>query len=662
MNKICLFAGTSEGRKMAEFLSRQDTDLTVCVATEYGGDLLDELENVRISRKRLSAEEILRLLSEEQFDLVIDATHPYAEQVTENICNACSRTGTAYKRLLRDASTEYEQAVTVPDTAEAVSFLNTTVGNILLTTGSKEIGRFSGIRDFSERVFARVLPLGSSLDACSSAGLSPSHIIAMQGPFSEEMNSAMIRAVNAKWLVTKDSGKSGGFAEKAAAAAKNNIHLLVIGRPPQQEGLSEAEMYAFLGEAYGFLSKPRVTIIGTGPGDPDGMTLTAIDAIRRADCLIGSRRALETAAEFGKRTFEAVSEKEIAGFIHTQHDLSDFAVLMSGDSGFFSGTKRLLPLLSDCETKVIPGISSLSYLCAILRIPNEDICPVSLHGRSHGILNDIRTHAGVFVLTGGENSVDAICRQLAASGFGNLRVHVGERLSYADERIVSGTADEFQHHSYDPLSVMLIENENADPVVTHGLPDECFLRQTGERGIIPMTRSEIRSVSLSKLRLTDRSVCWDFGAGTGSVSIEMAMQAKKGHIYAVERDEKAAGLIRENMRRMAVENITVIEGTAPDACLDLPTPTHVFIGGSAGRLREIMDLLSGLNADIRITATAITLNAVSELTAVLNEYPVSETDVVMIQAARGKQAGEYKLMLGENPVYIFTMCLSGRRQ
>ena len=168
MYKICVFAGTTEGRELITFLSSQPVSVTACVATEYGEALLTPSDNLTVSAKRLTQEQMEALFSSERFDLVVDATHPYASVVTENIVTACSVTKTAYHRLLRFGTTAPDDAVFVSDIPEAVAYLNTTDGNILLTTGSKELDKFEQIRDFESRVYARVLPMEDSLRLCLS--------------------------------------------------------------------------------------------------------------------------------------------------------------------------------------------------------------------------------------------------------------------------------------------------------------------------------------------------------------------------------------------------------------------------------------------------------------------------------------------------------------
>lgn len=662
MYNICVFAGTTEGRELIEFLSTRSVRVTACVATEYGSTLLPESENLQVSARRLPVDEIRQMLSADRFDLVIDATHPYAQSITKSIEAACSATDTEYLRLLRAGSQLQADTVCVADTSSAVEFLQNTSGSILLTTGSKELPAYAALKNFSERVYARVLPMDASLTACRDAGLKPAHILAMQGPFSEEMNLAMLRFTNAAWLVTKDGGAAGGFEEKASAAQKAGAKLLVIGRPEQREGISLSDTIRLLCEKYGFQRKPRVTIVGIGPGSRDVMTGEVLRALEHADCLIGAGRMLEAVAVQGQAVFDAISPANIAGIISENPQYSHFAVVMSGDSGFFSGTKKLLPLLSDCDVRVLPGISSLSYLCSRVGLSYEDTLLRSLHGRDYDPVPDVRANHRVFTLVGGENGAGNLARTLTEAGLGGVSMYVGERLSYPEERIVCGTAAELAEQTFAPLSAALIENPAPDAVVTHGLPDSAFLRGAGAEGVVPMTKSEVRSVCLSKLQLREDAVCWDVGAGTGSVAIEMALQAKKGQVWAIERKEDAVALLEQNARQFRTGNLTVVSGKAPDCCTGLPAPTHVFIGGSSGNMKAILELVLRKNPNVRIVATAIALESAAELTGCMKQFPWAETEVVSMQVAKDRKAGPYHLMTGQNPIFIFTLQAGGAAQ
>ena len=248
MCKICIFAGTTEARRLVELLSTQPVSVTACVATEYGETLLPEGGNVTVRSGRIPVDGIIQMLSDTKFDLVIDATHPYAASITESAARACAETGTEYLRLLREESDKVSDFTCVLNAEAAALFLSKTDGNILLTTGSKDLKMYSKVKDFTDRAYARVLPLDASLALCREAGVQPSHILAMQGPFSEEMNVALIHASDAKWLVTKDTGEAGGLPAKLAAAKRCGCRVLLIDRP-QEDGMTpDAVRDLLLGE------------------------------------------------------------------------------------------------------------------------------------------------------------------------------------------------------------------------------------------------------------------------------------------------------------------------------------------------------------------------------------------------------------------------------
>ena len=654
MYNICVFGGTTEGRELVEFLSAQPCNVTACVVTDYAQSLLPASGHVTVSAKKLPADEIAALLQTQRFDLVVDATHPYAQSITKSIARACRETGTQYVRLLRKPSAVSPDALYFETTEEAISFLRRTSGRILLTTGSKELSQYAAIEDFSNRVWARVLPLTSSLDACQKAGLPPAHIFAMQGPFSAAMNATMLQSITAAFLVTKDGGAPGGFEEKAAGAKQAGAKLVVIGRPPEADaGLSLEETISTLCSRFGFPRTPEVFLAGIGPGS-ERFQLPAIrETIQKSDCLIGAQRMLDAVARPGQQTCDAIAPENIASAVRAHPECRTFTVVLSGDTGFFSGAKKLLPLLSGCKVTVLPGISSMSYLCAKLGASYDDAAIVSLHGRTTDIARAVRANRKVFALVGGPNGMQALCARLVDAGLSQVRVSVGERLSYPDEKITCGTARELSEQTFDKLSVALIENDHPDAIVTHGLPDEAFLRSLEPGKLVPMTKSEVRSVCLSKLQLTQDAVCWDVGAGTGSVSIEMAIQASRGRVYAIEKNEQALALLQENKTRFSQENLDIVPGAAPQACEALPAPTHVFLGGTSGNLPEILALILHKNPHARIVATAVTLESAAALTGCMKNF--KSADCISMQVSKASAAGSYHLMKAQNPVWIFTL-------
>lgn len=246
MKKILIFAGTSEGRFLIEKL-RGKAFLYCCVATEYGRDLLpDEEEHVIIRAGRLDAEDIGNLIEQYNFDMAIDTTHPYAKIVTENIKKACLEKKLKYVRFLRGTQSYGAGVIEVDTMYQAAMKLRELDGNALLTVGSKELAPFTEVENFENRIFARVLPMESVIAQCNEMGFKGNRLICMQGPFSKEMNVALIEHTGAKVLVTKDTGRAGGFTQKLEAAREKGICTIVVGRPTDEKGLSMEELLMYL--------------------------------------------------------------------------------------------------------------------------------------------------------------------------------------------------------------------------------------------------------------------------------------------------------------------------------------------------------------------------------------------------------------------------------
>ncbi len=652
MNNVILFAGTTEGRKIAEACRGKDLTLFVSVATEYGEAMIPPAENVRVTHGRKDASEMAEMIRTTEAELVIDATHPYAEEVTKTLRSVCKETGTAYLRVVRREEHEgTEDCVFVAGNEEAAAFLDAAEGNVLLTVGSKELPVYAKIRGAEERLFARILPLPDALNSALSLGLKGRNLILMQGPFSEEMNVATLRAVNARYLVTKDTGAPGGFPEKIRAARRLGVTPVVIRRPAAEDGLSVSECLSLLGERFGFRpeTKKTVTVLGIGAGSGGSMTRDAEQACLSADLIVGAKRVTDALARFGKETVNAILPKDIRAAVDGSA-AKRIVIAMSGDSGFYSGTKKLLPLLSDLEYTVLPGISSVSAFAAKAGFSWDDALLLSAHGRECNFVQKIRRNPKVLILAGGENGVKDMLRTLTEYGLGEVRVTVGENISYENERITKGTAAELSEKTFDPLALVLVENGNAGAeVLSGGRPDTDFLRTE-----VPMTKQEIRAVTLSKLRLRKEGVLWDVGAGTGSVSLEMAEFCEDGVVYAIERKEEACALIEENKRHLGVSNVRVVCGKAPEALRDLPAPDRVFIGGSSGGLSEILRTALEKNPHARIVLNTVTAETFAEAVAAVKALPVKDTEFTEVSTARSRKVGGYHMMTAQNPVYVIS--------
>ena len=678
MDKILLFAGTTEGRNLAEFLEKNQIPTEVCVATQYGETLLEEGKYLHVHAGRLDETEMEQQIQKKQITLVIDATHPYAVIVSQNIRRACSRTGTEYIRLARketDASwkQEMEDVTEVASVAEAAAFLAKKEGRIFAATGSKELSAYQVIPDYQDRVVARVLSTPEAVSECAMLGFSGKNLICMQGPFTEDLNVAMLRQAQASWMVTKESGKAGGFLEKLRAAKKAGAKLVVIKRPGERseeiaEDQKEENLYAIcdegqirslLGKRLGICPKRQLYLVGIGMGNEKNRTVEAEQICQSADLLIGARRMLQSVKTEGKAVFESYKPDEIAAYLAEHPQYETAAVLLSGDIGFYSGAKKLYDAiertegLEQMEIYPVSGISSVVYFCGKLGVSWEDVHLLSLHGRKQNLIDAVKYHEKVFVLCGEKDGIPKICCKLKEYGLGDVKVAVGTDLSYEQERIVQGTAESLMKEDFAPLSVLLICNPDVKKRIGHGLDDDLFLR-----GKVPMTKSEVRSISLSKLRLHKDAVVWDVGAGTGSVSIEAASLAKDGVVYAIEKKDEALDLLEQNKRKFGTDNLEIIKGLAPEALEGLPAPTHAFIGGSSGNLKEILEVLLEQNPRVRVVINAIALETVAEAMQCLKSMAFTDVDIAQVSVAKGKKLGSYEMMMGQNPVYIFS-CTGG---
>lgn len=653
MYKAIVFAGTTEGYALCEFLAENRVSVYACAATEYGGSLLQENEFLHVSAGRLKTEDMEELFRKENPEIVLDATHPYAAEVTKNIRTACESAGVLYQRILRPEGEKNSEAIYVESTEEAAAFLSGTEGNIFLTTGSKELAKFTGILDYKERLFARVLSIPSVIRSCAELGIEGKHLIGMQGPFSAEINEAMLRQFQCSYLVTKDTGLAGGFPEKMEACQRCGVTPVIIGRPLKEEGLSLQDARVFLSKMFGFTLSQKISLVGIGMGAEKTLTLEGKKALNEAELLIGAKRMTEAVQKPGQMVLHEYRSEKIVEYIREHPKYRTVAIALSGDVGFYSGAKKLIDQL-DGNVEVICGISSVVYFMSKIGLSWDDAKIVSAHGRNCNLISLIRHNPKVFSILGTEDGVAVLASRLVYYGMGDVTLYVGENLSYENEKIFHDKAANLTEYRGDALSVVTACNEKATPMsAVHGISDGEFLR-----GKAPMTKEEVRTVSLSKLRLSEDSVCYDVGAGTGSVSVEMALRAWMGQVYAIEKKEDALALLKENKKKFAVDNLAIIPGVAPEAMTELPAPTHAFIGGSSGNMQDIINLLLEKNPKVRIVINCITLETVTEAMNAIRDFGLEDVDIVQLAAARSKSIGRYHMMMGENPIYIISC--SGR--
>ena len=397
-----------------------------------------------------------------------------------------------------------------------------------------------------------------------------------------------------------------------------------------------------------------VTLIGLGGGTADTLTAEARRILEQAEPVIGAGRLLEALPATDRQT--RIRETRAAEiFARIKESAAERpCVVYSGDTGFYSGASGLIALLQEAGIafRVLPGLSSVQLLAARLGEPWQDWTLCSAHGADCDPIAAVMGGKPVFFLTGGKNTPASLCRELTDAGLGGLRAAVGENLSCPHERVVAMTAAACAARDFSPLSVLLVEAAPRPAVRTGGIPDDGFLRAK-----VPMTKQEVRAAALAKLAVKPGDTVWDIGAGTGAMSVELALAADRGRAYAVEYKNEALDLIRQNRERFGAWNLRVVPGRAPEALEALPAPDAVFIGGSEGRLSDIMDAVLAGNPKARLCVSAVTLETLSAALSLFAAHGL-EAEVAQLAVSRAKPGGKPHLLLANNPVFL----ISGSRE
>lgn len=656
MAGIVVFGGTMEGRLIAEAFQNTKLDIVISVATEYGASLLPNSPNIHVHTGRMNQTEMEQFLKELDAEYCLDATHPYAVEVTQNMEQACKNVSLKYIRVLRqegNLGAQKEGTVYYKNSIEeAVQFLNEQTGNILITTGSRDLEQYTKIKDYRNRCFARVLPTVSVVEKCKSLGFEGKNLIGMQGPFGEELNYWMLKQVHASWMVTKNSGKAGGYQEKCEAALRAGADIVVIGRKEEADHavMELPEVIETLKKQYAIQKQRKIYLVGMGLGDAKFLTMEARNALENSDVLIGADRILKIWPDYEKKPFYCCYRKdEIKEFLEEHPQYETAAIVYSGDIGFYSGAKGMKEFLKDYEVHPVSGISSIPWFLNRIGVPWDQTYMASCHGQEVNMLSLIRENRYVCTLLGQKDTIGFICKRLMENGMEDIQVVVGERLTYPEERIVPGHPKQFVNQTFDPLSVVLFENPKPKQrKLMLGIADEAFVRDK-----VPMTKEEIRVLSIAKMHLDKDSIVYDVGAGTGSISVEMALWCREGCVYAVEKKKEAVLLIEKNKQRFHADCLKIVEGEAPECLESLPAPTHAFIGGSTGKMIEIIKEIRKKNPDVRFVVNTVTLETLGQLEQIRKQFPEYEDmEIVQINAAKARKMGNYHLMSAQNPVYI----------
>jgi len=415
----------------------------------------------------------------------------------------------------------------------------------------------------------------------------------------------------------------------------------------------------------------KLHIIGIGYRPFD---IRAKKLISEAGIILASDRLYEVFKRY--EGFEAVKDKVrvlnkindtivfIRSTIAGGEGSKPMVLLASGDPLFFGIGRRAIEEFGRENVEVMPDLSCIQLAFAAIGEPWDNAFLLSLHGGPDpekrrrlpyglqdlpGLLNK---HGKLAILTDRENNPSAIASLLQSSLFSfhsSVTLHVCERLGYPDEKITRGTPAEIARLSFSDPNVVIAIKGAGRPEATaadFGLRESDIVHS---RGLI--TKDEVRAVCLHKLRLPQKGVFWDVGAGSGSVSLEAARSCPELKAYAIEKNAEQLSNIKENVSRFGTANIVIISGEAPDALAALPPPDRVFIGGSAGRMKEIVGLISGIMLKGIIVINATTLETLNEAMESLGENGF-EVDIAEIAVSRSKRVGGKQHMSALNPVFV----------
>lgn len=679
MNKIIIFGGTTEGRQLSEYLSRSRVAHTVSVTSDYGHSLIAPGEYVHILTGRMDREEIFEYLKANHYsagDTVVDATHPYAVLATENIKAAVADTGCRLIHVTRtDADGAYDkdgcaddgELFFYDDAKECFAALDDTEGNILLTTGSKELPAYRDAvsAETLRRTYVRVIPSAESMKICESAGIEPSRVIAMHGPFGVKLNEALIGQYGISHLVTKQSGSTGGYEDKIRACRLSGIRCHIIRRPAEDPGVTAREACRMItgedpGDDIGGLEHGTggryIYLAGAGMGSNRVLTEEVREAVGGADAVFGAERLTKHVNAVHKYPYYLAAD--IIGVLDEHPEYRRVIVLFSGDSGFYSGAgnagRKLREWDPEARVKILPGISSVSYLAAMTGESFEDAAIYSLHGRNtarrfNTLTGMIRYNRKTYVLLSGDSDVRELGSGLMQAGI-SCTIMVGCDMSYENEEVISLTPEEAAHYESEGImTALVINNEVMRRPVINVLDDSTLIR-----GKVPMTKECIRHESLIRLELREGDVVYDIGGGTGSVALEAAMLHPSLTVYTVEHDSEAADLIRQNIAKLHMDNVFLTEGEAPEALAGLEAPDAVFIGGSSGRLRDILMAIRSKGTGIRYVVTSVTLETGSEMDSFIREQGIGDARIIQMQVSDIKAVGSHHMMQAQNPVMIYS--------
>ncbi|MDE3225185.1 MAG: precorrin-6y C5,15-methyltransferase (decarboxylating) subunit CbiE [Nitrospirota bacterium] len=402
-----------------------------------------------------------------------------------------------------------------------------------------------------------------------------------------------------------------------------------------------------------------ITLVGIGDEGCASLTSRAVNAVMKAGVLVGGERHLEFFPQFhGERIVLKDGLSTVLDRVAELAEDQNVCVLASGDPLFFGIGGLIMKRLGADHVEILPQPSSVQWAFARAGLKWDDAAFLSVHGRSpEGFLTRIKRHAKLAILTDEKNSPSILARRMVEHGETAWIAWVCENLGGPDERVRRfDVADLAACQDIEPLNVLLLVRSDPSwraPSTIPFLHEEAFAKRMPKKGLI--TKREVRLLSLAAMGIRPDSVIWDIGAGSGSVSIEAALLAPEGRVYAVEADPEGVEICRENLRAHAVDNVRVIAGRAPEVLTDLEPPDAVFIGGSKGSMEEIIEVvIDRLQPGGHLVVNAITLENVAETYQALRKRGLVP-EVTLLQVSRAEPLAHYLRYEALNPIQIFAV-------
>lgn len=400
----------------------------------------------------------------------------------------------------------------------------------------------------------------------------------------------------------------------------------------------------------------NINIVGIGVNGLDMSTLKSVELIKSADFIIGAKRMLEILLkmQITTPTKSLILSDEIVTEIKNSK-AKNIVILMSGDTGFHSGTTKLIELLSQQNIKynieVTPGISSIQYMASKINLPWQDVFLTSAHGVDCNYIGTVLKYKQSFFLVGGKITALDIVNGLYKAGFQDLTIYIGENLGYPDEKISKFTLNSIIQINVSSLSVVwVVRNELFIDSYTGKLTDDDFIR-----GKVPITKSTIRNNIISQIgRGLENKILYDVGSGTGSIAIELALSNPLSKIYAFECNPDAIELLKQNIYKFNAYNITLVEGKAPESFEKIPAPDKVFIGGSKGAMSPIFEQVLTKNIKCYFVVSAIAVETFAEIISIFNIKKFTDFNVLQLYVATNKEVGNYNMLMGENPTFLIS--------